>query len=164
MGLYTRNSQVLAKMTSESPDQSVAPVENDGKTVSQNDTVVASQSVTARLNVTATSVPIPSPELLEQYNRVDPAIVQFILRTAENSVNAEVAIKKASAEHILARSKSILLERDLEKRGQWIVLFILVLLITSGTLLAVLGCTKEACAVFALIGTGFFVQLVFRPK
>lgn len=145
-------------MASETPENGVAPLENEANAPAQPGAVFP------ELMSVFTSGPLPHPGLLEEYKKVDPAILKQILYMAKSSCDAENEQKKAVAEQIKAESKSLLLERELERRGQWFVLVAILLLILAGTYLAVSGFTGAACTLFAVLGTSWIIQLMYRPK
>ncbi len=149
-------------MENETPENGAVPIPSDEQTVSQSEATAVHME--QRVSAHIVSVTLPPPEMLEEYKRVDPAILKQILYMAKSCCDAENEQKKAIAEQIKAQSKALLLERATERRGQWLVWIIILLMTVAGTFLGVRGRSVEACALFAVLGTSWIIQLVYRPK
>lgn len=87
------------------------------------------------------SGPLPHPDVLVGYEKIDPTFPERIMKMAEANNDASIQHEKS------------LIERSLknERRGQWLAFFLGVLGLIVGVVLSLLGFSSAAIA--AIIGS-----------
>lgn len=144
-------------------NNNVQPVTNPEEVVQSGSPKLILTSSTTQTNVQAYQGPLPTPEMLEAFGKIDPDIPKLIVKMAAESNRAMVNKADAEAEKTRAEADRIRSEIRFTDRGQWMVLGIFIAFTGTASALAFYGHDIAASACFgALAAVGILMRIQRR--
>ena len=146
-----------------SQNNNVQPTTNPEEVVPSGSPQVILASSTTQTKVQAYQGPLPTPEMLEAFGKIDPELPKLIVNMAAESNRAMVNKADAEAEKTRAEADRLRSEIRFTGRGQWMVLGIFMAFPGAALALAFNGHDLAASACFgALAAVGILMGIQKR--